>query len=194
MKSLKGTQTAKNLLSAFAGESQARNRYIFYSQIADQEGYKQISDVFKLTANNEQGHAKIFFDILLKDFNDEDITITANYPIAQGTTLQNLQYSAKAENHEAGDIYISFAETAQKEGFPSVANTFKLISSIEHHHRDRFQTLATNIQTNKLFSKDTEEKWICRFCGYIFEGSEAPNQCPACQKPQGYYEIFREAF
>lgn len=194
MKSLKGTETAKNLLKSFASESQARNRYIFYSEVAKNEGYEQISDIFKLTAENEQGHAEIFFNYLVNDFNNEDISIEANYPIAKGSTLSNLQSSAKAEDHEHAEVYPAFAEVARNEGFQEIANSFTLIAKIENHHKERFETLATNVQNNKVFQKDEKSTWICRYCGYILEGLSAPEKCPVCSHPQAYYEILNDSF
>ena len=194
MKSLKGTETAKNLLKSFAAESQARNRYIFYSEVAKNEGYEQISDIFKLTAENEQGHAEIFFNYLVNDFNNEYISIEANYPIAKGSTLSNLQSSAKAENHEHSEVYPAFADIARNEGFSEIANSFTLISKIEKHHKERFETLATNVQNNKVFQKDEKSTWICRYCGYIIEDFSAPEKCPVCSHPQAYYEILNDSF
>lgn len=194
MKSLKGTETAKNLLKAFAGESQARNRYIFYAKIAKNEGYEQIADIFKLTAENEQGHAEIFFNYLINDFNNEYITIEANYPIGKGSTLANLQSSAKAEDHEHSEVYPSFADIATTEGFPEIANSFTLISKIENHHKERFDILSNNVQNNKVFQKDKESIWICRNCGYILEGLSAPEKCPVCSYPKSYYEILNDSF
>lgn len=194
MKSLKGTETSKNLLKAFAGESQARNRYIFYSEVAKNEGYEQISDIFKLTAENEQGHAEIFFNYLINDFNNEDISIEANYPIAKGATLSNLQSSAKAEDHEHSEVYPAFADVARREGFPEIANSFTLIAKIENHHKERFETLATNVKNNKVFQKDEKSTWICRYCGYILEDLAAPEKCPVCSHPQSYYQILNDSF
>ncbi|GAB6169279.1 rubrerythrin family protein [Clostridium carnis] len=194
MKSLKGTETGANLLRAFAGESQARNRYVFYSQVADQEGYRQIADIFRLTAENEQGHGEIFFNFLVKDYNNEELEITANYPLAKGNTLANLKAAAHDEENEEANVYPSFAEIARNEGFPEIATAFTLVAKIENHHKERFETLLKNVEQNKVFSKDIKESWICRFCGYIYEGTEAPQKCPFCQHPQSYYEILSEKF
>lgn len=194
MKSLKDTETSKNLLRAFAGESQARNRYMFYGEVAKNEGYEQIADIFKLTGENEQGHAEIFFNYLINDFNNEELCIDASYPIAKGATLANLQSSAKAEAHEHSEVYPAFADIARSEGFPEIANSFTLIAKIENHHRERFDRLATNVQNNKVFKKDEKSIWICRFCGYVLEGLSAPEKCPVCSHPQSYYEILNDSF
>lgn len=194
MKSLKGSKTAENLLNSFANESQARNKYIFYSQVAETEGFNQISDIFKLTADNEQGHARIFFDFLTKDFNDIQINIAADYSVFIGNTFQNLEYSAKSEENESSNVYFQYENIAKSEGFLAVANAFNKIATIENHHKERFLKLANNIKYNTVFEKDYKEKWICRFCGYIHEGSESPNQCPFCQHPQSYYEVCSERY
>lgn len=197
MKSLKGTKTAENLLKAFAGESQARTRYTFYSSAADKEGFKQIKNIFIETADNEKEHAKRFYKFLLEGLQDElptAIEINAAYPVAQGTTLDNLKAAACGENEEWSELYPEFAAVAEKEGFPEVAAAFKMIATVEKRHEARYAKLAQNIQDNKVFKKEEKILWKCGNCGYIHEGSSAPDKCPACLHPQAYFEVFVEAY
>lgn len=192
MKSLKGTRTAENLLKAFAGESQARNRYTFYSSVADKEGYKQIKNIFLETADNEKEHAKRFFKFLLEGFKGElptTVKITADYPVAQGTTLENLKAAAAGENEEWADLYPAFADVADEEGFPEIVVAFRMIASVEKHHEERYKKLADNVANNAVFKKEQKVVWKCGNCGYIHEGSEAPDKCPACAHPQAYFEL-----
>ncbi len=192
MNSLKGTKTAENLLKAFAGESQARNRYTFYASVADKEGFKQIKNLFLETAENEKEHAKRFYKLLLEGFKGEMpalIEIQAAYPVAQGTTLENLIAAADGENEEWGTLYPEFCSIAESEGFHEVAAAFKFIASVEKHHEARFRKLAGNVKNEEVFTRDTPVKWKCSNCGYIHEGTSAPNQCPACIHPTGYFEI-----
>ena len=191
MKSLKGTQTEKNLLAAFAGESQARNRYSYFASQAKKEGYEQISALFLETAENEKEHAKVFF----KHLQGGMVEITAMYPAGViGTTPENLKEAAEGEKAEWGTIYPDFASVAQKEGFPEVANSFKYIALVEARHEKRYRTLLANIQKKQVFKKEKVVKWKCRNCGYVHEGAEAPNKCPACQHPQAYYEVVAENY
>ncbi|MFZ5596113.1 MAG: rubrerythrin [Bacillota bacterium] len=197
MKSLKGTKTAENLLKAFAGESQARNRYTYYASVADKEGYKQIKNIFIETADNEKEHAKRFYKFLLEGFQGElpaVIEISAGFPVAQGTTLDNLKAAAGGENEEWSDLYPAFAKVAEEEGFPEVATAFKMIASAEKRHEIRYNRLAENIQNGKVFKKDKKTLWKCGNCGYVHEGDEAPEKCPACVHPQAYFEVFVEAY
>lgn len=197
MKSLKGTKTAENLLKAFAGESQARTRYTFYASVADKEGYKQIKNIFIETADNEKEHAKRFYKLLLEGFAGElpaMIEINAGYPVAQGTTLDNLKAAAEGENEEWTALYPSFAKTAEEEGFPEVAGAFKMIANVEKRHEARYQKLAENILNNKVFQKDQPVLWKCGNCGHIHEGPNAPEKCPACLHPQGFFEVFVETY
>lgn len=197
MKSLKGTKTAENLLKAFAGESQARTRYTFYASIADKEGYKQIKNIFTETADNEKEHAKRFYKLLLEGLQGElpaTIEINAGYPVAQGATLDNLKAAAGGENEEWSILYPAFAKTAEEEGFPEVATAFKLISAVEKKHEARYSKLAGNIEDNKVFKKDEKVLWKCENCGYIHEGTGAPDKCPACLHPQSYFEVFIETY
>jgi len=191
MKSLKGTQTEKNLLAAFAGESQARNRYSFFASKAKKEGYEQIAGIFQETADNEKEHAEIFF----KHLQGEDVKITAIYPAGViGTTAENLIAAAEGEKMEWGTLYPDFAETAEKEGFPEVASSFKEIAKVEAYHEKRYRKLYENVKKNKVFKKEKKVKWKCRNCGYVIECDEAPKKCPACKHPQSYYELWTENY
>lgn len=197
MKTLKGTKTSENLLKAFAGESQARNRYTYYASVADKEGYKQIRNIFLETADNEKEHAKRFYKFLLAGLKDElpaSIEINATYPVAQGTTLDNLKAAAMGENEEWTDLYIAFAETADQEGFPEIASAFRMVAAAEEWHEIRFNKLAENIQNGTVFKKDSVVRWKCGNCGYIHEGTEAPEVCPACIHPQSFFEVFVETY
>lgn len=197
MKSLKGTKTAENLLKSFAGESQARNRYTFYASVADKEGYKQIKNIFIETADNEKEHGKKFYKYLLQGFEGElpaMLEITASFPIAQGTTLNNLKAAASGENEEWTDLYPEFAKVAEEEGFPEIAASYKFIALAEKRHEIRFNKLAENIENGKVFKKDEKVLWKCGNCGYIHEGESAPASCPACVHPQGFFELFAETY
>jgi len=194
---LKGTRTAENLLKAFAGESQARNRYTFYASAADKEGYKQIKNIFIETADNEKEHAKRFYKFLLAGLKDElpaTIMINAGYPVAQGNTLDNLKAAANGENEEWSELYPAFAKVAEEEGFPEIAAAFRMISVSEKRHEERFLKLAENIETGKVFKRDEKVLWKCGNCGYVHEGKEPPKECPACAHPQGYFELFAETY
>ena len=191
MKSLKGTQTEKNLLAAFAGESQARNRYNYFASQAKKEGYEQIAAIFLETAENEKEHAKVFF----KHLQGGMVEVTAMYPAGViGTTDENLLEAAEGEKAEWGTIYPDFEKTAEKEGFSEVASSFKYIARVEARHEKRYRTLQENVQKKQVFKKEKVVKWKCRNCGYVHEGAEAPNKCPACQHPQAYYEISSENY
>jgi len=197
MKSLKGTETAKNLLKSFAGESQARNRYTFYASIADKEGYKQIKNIFIETADNEKEHGKRFYKFLLEGLEGDlptDIEITAAYPVAQGTTLDNLKAAAHGENEEWSKMYPEFADIAEKEGFPEIANAYRMIAKAEEKHEIRFLKLADNIEKGIVFVRDGEVYWKCGNCGYVHKGSSAPEKCPACLHPKAYFELFVETY
>jgi len=194
MKTLKGTKTAENLLKSFAGESQARNRYTFYSSVAKKEGFIQISNIFIETANNEKEHAERFFKFANKDLCGEVVEITATFPVTLADTKTNLLAAAKGENEEWSDLYPAFAEVADKEGFPDIAFLYRKIAEVEKHHEERYRQLLSNIENNKVFDKDEVVTWKCGNCGYIFEGKSAPKLCPACAHPQGYFEILSEKF
>ncbi|NLP12958.1 MAG: rubrerythrin family protein [Clostridium sp.] len=197
MKSLKGTKTAENLLKAFAGESQARNRYTYYASVADKEGYKQIRNIFIETADNEKEHAKRFYKFLLAGFEGElpaTIEINASYPVAQGNTLDNLKAAANGENEEWSELYPAFAKVADEEGFTEIANAFRMIAKAEVNHEVRFKKLAANIENGTVFKKGDKVYWKCGNCGYIHEGIEAPETCPACIHPQSHFEVFAETY
>lgn len=189
MTSLKGTQTEKNLLTAFAGESQARNRYTYFASKAKKEGYVQISDIFTETANQEKEHAKRFFKFL----EGGEVEITGAFPSGViGTTLENLKAAAAGEHYEHTEMYPGFAKIAREEGFNDVAAVFEAISVAEKQHEKRYVDLAANIEAGKVFKKDETETWRCRNCGYLHEGDEAPELCPACAHPQAHFELLGE--
>ena len=191
MKNLKGSQTEKNLLAAFAGESQARNRYTFFASKAKKEGYEQIAAIFQETADNEKEHAEVFF----KHLQGGETEIQASYPAgAIDTTEKNLLAAAEGEKMEWGTLYPDFAETAEKEGFPEVAASFITIAEVEAYHEKRYRKVFQNMKQKKVFKKEKTVKWKCRNCGYVHEGNEAPNICPACKHPQSYYEIWVENY
>jgi rubrerythrin len=191
MKSLKGTKTEKNLLAAFAGESQARNRYTYFASVAKKEGYEQIAAIFIDTADNEKEHAKRFFKLL----EGGEVTIGATYPAGPiGSTAENLLEAANGERMEWTKLYADFEKTAREEGFEEIAIQFKEIAEVEEQHEGRYRKLLQNIKEGKVFSKDEVVKWHCRNCGYVHEGQIAPNKCPACAHPQSYYEILAENY
>lgn len=197
MKKLNGTKTAENLLKAFAGESQARNRYTYYASIADKEGYKQMRNIFIETADNEKEHAKRFWKFLLEGIEGElpvMIEITADFPVAQGDTLANLKYAAGGEREEWSDLYPAFAKVAEEEGFPQIAAAFKMIAKAEVSHEARFNKLAANIENNTVFKKNQKTFWKCGNCGYVHEGEGAPELCPACLHAKEHFEVFTEAY
>ena len=190
-KSVKGTQTEKNLLKAFAGESQARNRYTFFASAARKEGYEQIANIFTETAGNEKEHAEVFFKYL----EGGDLEIEAAYPAGIiGDTKANLKAAADGEKMEWSEIYAEFERTARKEGFPDVATSFKEIAEVEEFHERRYRKLAANVAAGEVFKKKTVVKWHCTNCGYIHEGPEAPKECPACKHAQAYYELLAENY
>ena len=183
---LKGSQTEKNLLTAFAGESQARNRYTYFASQARKEGYVQISAIFEETANQEKEHAKREFKFL----QGGEVEIQAAFPAGViGTTLENLKEAAAGENYETTEMYPEFAEVADKEGFTEIAEVFRNIGIVEARHRDRYLALAKNITEERVFKREKPVRWVCRNCGYVHEGLEAPDICPACAHPQAHYEI-----
>lgn len=191
MKSIKGTQTEKNLLKAFAGESQARNRYTYFASVAKKEGFEQIAGIFEETAENEKEHAKVFFKFL----EGGPVEITAVYPAGKiGTTIENLKAAADGEKEEWSVLYPEFEKIAKKEGFDLIAKAFKEIAEVEEHHESRYFALLENLKNGKVFKKGEIVKWKCRNCGYVHEGMEAPLICPACLHPQAYYEILAENY
>jgi rubrerythrin len=189
MKSPKGTQTEKNLLTAFAGESQARNRYSFFGSQAKKEGYEQISAIFLETADNEKEHAKRLFKFL----KGGQVEIKASFPAGIiGKTEANLQEAAGGENYEYTVMYPEFAKVADKEGFSEIAQVFRSIANVEKQHEKRYLGLTNNLKNNMVFKRDQVIKWKCRNCGYIHQGKEAPEQCPACAHPKAYFELLGE--
>lgn len=189
MKSLKGTQTEKNILTAFAGESQARNRYTFYSSIAKKEGFEQISFIFEETANQEKEHAKRLYKFL----EGGEVEITAKFPAGKlGNTLENLLHAASGENYEYKVMYPTFAKIAREEGFEEIARVFEAIAIAEQFHEKRYLALANNLKEGTVFKKKIEVIWRCRNCGYIQRGLEAPEKCPSCDHPRAYFELVCE--
>ncbi|MDD5473907.1 MAG: rubrerythrin family protein [Candidatus Methanoperedens sp.] len=185
----KGSRTEKNLLAAFAGESQARNRYTYFASAARNEGYEQISAIFLETADNEKEHAKIFFTHL----QGGDVEITAMYPAGvTGKTSDNLLAAAEGEKLEWGKLYPGFARIAKEEGFPKIAESFTEIGEVEQFHERRYREVLMCVKACSVFRKNRIVKWHCRNCGYIHEGAEAPKECPACKHPQSYYEVLAE--
>jgi len=186
---LKGTQTEKNIVTAFAGESQARNRYTFFASQAKKEGYEQIAAIFEETANQEKEHAKRLFKFL----EGGDVEITASFPAGViGTTLENLKAAAAGENHEHTSMYPEFAKVARDEGLTGIAAVFQSIAVAEMQHEARYLALAANIEAGRVFQRETEVTWRCRNCGYLHKGKSAPGACPACAHPQAYFEILGE--
>ncbi len=189
MATLKGTKTEKNLLTAFAGESQARNRYTYFASQAKKEGYVQIAAVFEETANQEKEHAKRLFKFL----EGGEVEITGSFPAGViGTTLENLKAAAEGENYEHTQMYPEFARIARDEGFNEIACVLEAIAVAERYHEERYNALVKNIEDGKVFKKDAPVKWRCRNCGYIHEGTEPPEKCPACAHPKGYFEVLIE--
>jgi len=189
MGNLKGTQTEKNILTAFAGESQARNRYTYFASQAKKDGYVQISEIFTETANQEKEHAKRLFKLL----EGGEVEVTAAFPAGViGTTPDNLKESAAGENYEYTDMYPGFAKTAVEEGFEEIAEIFKAIAVAEKQHEKRYLALAANIANNMVFKKDKPVVWRCQNCGYLHEGDGAPEECPACAHPQAHFELLGE--
>ena len=192
---LKGSKTAENLMKSFAGECQARTRYTYYSSIAKKEGYVQIANIFMETAEQEKEHAKRFFKFLKDELNGEAIEITAGYPVAlYNETLKNLEAAAAGEHEEWSTDYPEFARIAREEGFLDVAVAFERIAEVEKRHEMRYNKLAKNIEDGTVFKKDEPVLWKCNNCGYIYEGEEAPEVCPACLHPKGYFEVFIENY
>ncbi len=188
-KSIKGTQTEKNLLISFAGESQARNRYTYFAGVAKKEGLVQIAHIFEETADQEKEHAKRFFKFL----EGGDLEITETFPAGKiGTTLENLRAAAAGEEHEWSDMYPAFAATARAEGFNAIAAAFDAISVAEKQHGKRYKELADNLEAGRVFRRNGKVVWRCRNCGYLHEGEDAPKTCPACLHPQAYFELLGE--
>lgn len=191
MASLKGSQTEKNLLAAFAGESQARNRYTYAASVARKEGFEQISAIFEETADNEKEHAKVFF----KHLEGGEVEITAAYPAGViGDTLANLKAAAAGEKAEWGSIYPTFAQTAKDEGFAAVATSFAQIGEVEARHEARYNILVARVEAGEVFKRSSAILWKCRNCGRVMEAAQAPKECPACTHPQAYFEPFAENY
>ncbi len=191
MPSIKNTRTEQNLLKAFAGESQARMRYNYFSSVAKKEGYEQIAALFDETADNEKEHAKVFF----KHLEGGPVEITAIYPAGKiGTTAENLLAAAEGEKEEWSELYPDFAAIADEEGFPKVATSFREIAEVESWHEKRYRKLLDNVENRRVFARETLVRWKCRNCGYVHEGPEAPDLCPACLHPQAHYELWCENY
>ncbi|MBF0594815.1 MAG: rubrerythrin family protein [Candidatus Omnitrophica bacterium] len=185
-KSIKGTETEKNLLKAFAGESQARNRYHMFAERAREDGFDQIAAIFDETAHNEKLHAQSFFAFL----EGGALEITATYPAgAVSDTYENLMAAAEGEHEEFVEIYPYFATVAEKEGFPKIGAQFKMIAKVEKEHEERYRKLAENVQNEKVFAKDEETEWVCRECGHVHKAKKTPNVCPVCQNPKSVFEV-----
>lgn len=192
MSKLAGTKTEKNLLKAFAGESQARNRYTYFASQAKKEGFVQISHIFEETANHEKEHAKRLFKYLESG---KDLEVTAAFPAgAMSDTITNLKAAAEGENYEYSSMYPEFAVTAKEEGFEEIAKTFESIAVAEEYHERRYLALKNNIENNRVFKKGSSVKWRCRNCGYNHEGDEAPEECPACAHPRAHFELLKENY
>lgn len=187
---LKGTKTANNLMHAFAGESQARNRYTYYASIAKKEGFVQIQNIFLETANQEKEHAKRLMKLMNKDLAGETLYTDGNFPVLLGTTAQNLKAAAAGENEEYTDMYPSFAKTAREEGFEDIAVVLESIAVAEKHHEERYLKLLETLENGTTFKRETSVIWKCNNCGFIYEGLEAPEKCPACDHPQAHFEAY----
>ena len=187
----KGSKMEKNLLAAFAGESQARTRYSFFASVAKKEGYEQIAAIFEETSGNEKEHAKLFF----KHLKGGIVELSASYPAGViASTAENLKAAAEGEKLEWGTIYPNFANVAEQEGFRDVAITFRNVAKVEAYHERRYLKLLENVTENKVFKKDAPIKWKCRNCGFVFEGSEVPGKCPVCSHPRSYFEVWCENY
>jgi rubrerythrin len=190
-KSIKGSKTEQNLLKAFAGESQARNRYTYFASAAKKEGYEQIAAIFTETAENEKEHAKVFF----KHLEGGDVEITAVYPAGMiKDTKANLEAAAAGENLEWTALYQDFAKTARDEGFSDVVHSFEQIAKVEKFHETRYRKLINNLANGEVYKKKAPVKWHCIECGYVIESSDAPKECPACNHPQAYFEVLAENY
>ncbi len=187
----KGSRTEKNVLAAFAGESQARTRYSFFASAAKKEGYEQIGSIFQQTSDEEKEHAKLFFNQL----RGGDTEITAVYPAGViSTTRDNLRAAARGEKMEWGTLYPAFARAAEEEGFNDIAKLFKQVATVEAHHERRYAKLFVNLENGEVFKKETSVKWYCRNCGHVHDSNEAPLKCPVCDHPQSYFELWSENY
>jgi len=190
-KSIKGSQTEKNLMQSFAGESQARMRYTYFASAAKKEGYEQIAAIFTETADQEKEHAKRMFKYLEGGM----VEVNASFPAGViGQTVDNLKAAAAGEYEEWSELYPSFAKTADKEGYPEIAQMYRAISIAEKEHESRYKAFVKNIEADEVFEKTSETTWICRNCGYVHTGKEAPNECPACRHPKAYFEVKKDNY
>ena len=189
-KKLSGTKTEQNLINAYAGESQARNRYTYFAKQAKEEGYEQISEIFCMTADNEKEHAKLFYEYI----GNTRGHVNAEYPFELGTTEENLESAAAGEKEEWSFLYADAEKTAREEGFDEIAETFHHVIEAEKHHEQRYLKLLENIKNDTVFSKDKEILWMCRECGYVYKGKSAPKKCPNCHHPQGYFQVLCENY
>ena len=192
-------ETIKNLMKAFIGESQARNRYTMYSKVAKKEGYEQIADIFLVTADNEREHAKWNFQMMKQvkkklKLEDDAITVDAEAPLVLDNTITNLKAAIAGENYENTIMYPEFADVAEKEGFPKIADRLRAIGVAEEHHEERYKKLLEQVEGKTVFKKDEKVKWVCRKCGYVHEGEEPPHTCPCCSHPHNYFEILCETY
>ncbi len=190
---LKQSQTAQNLLKAFAGESQARNRYTYAANIARAEGFEYIASIFEETAHNEQEHARLFY-AHLAPLAPEVLEITASYPVVAGNTAAQLKAAVSGENEEWTLLYPTFAKIAKEEGFPEAARTFEWVAKVEKEHEDRYAMLLSRVETGTVFKRDEKISWRCLECGHIHEGTTAPGACPVCKKPQSWFQPVAEKF
>ena len=190
MPTLKGTKTANNLIHAFAGESQARNRYTYYASVAKKEGYVQIANIFEETANQEKEHAKRLMKLLNADLKGELVYTEGNFPVMLGNTAENLKAAAAGENEEWSDMYPTFAKVAKEEGFDEIADILLAIAKAEKLHEDRYLKLLENLENGTVFKKEEVVLWKCNNCGYAVEALEAPVRCPACDHPQAHFEAY----
>ena len=189
-KKLRGTKTEQNLINAYAGESQARNRYTYFAKQAKEEGYEQIAEIFYMTADNEKEHAKLFYEHL----GNTRGHVNAEYPFELGTTEENLESAAAGEKEEWSFLYADGEKTAREEGFDEIADTFHYVIEAEKHHEQRYLKLLENIKNDTVFTKDKEVYWMCRECGYVHKGKSAPKKCPNCHHEQAYFQILCENY
>ena len=191
----KDSRTCENLMKSFAGESQARMRYTYYASAAKKEGFLQIANIFIETADNEKEHAKLFYKQLLANgMNESTVEINAGYPVGLADTLKNLEYAANGEQEEWEELYPTFADIADEEGYPEIANVFRGVAEVEKRHEDRYRKLLKNVKEHKVFKKDGKVLWICKNCGHIVVDIEAPEVCPVCAHGQKYFELWVENY
>ena len=188
-------KTLENLTKAFIGESQARNRYTFYAKIAKKEGYEQIAEIFRITADNEKEHAETLFKLIQEiKGNTKEINVEAGAPLTLGTTAENLKAAIEGEHYEYTEMYPEFAEIAEKEGFPEIAKRLRAIAGAEKHHEERYKKLLKEVEAGTVFKKDKEVYWVCMECGYVHYGKEPPEECPSCKHPKSYFMVKCEEY